>query len=70
MDGVLATLVQRSQQVVVVLQQSVTALRDANRLVQWLRGEGGVARDQLCIVVNRYDKSAAISTATSASLRA
>ena len=62
-DGVLATVVQRSQQVVVVLQQSVTALRDATRLVQWLRGEGGVARDQLCIVVNRYDKSASISTA-------
>lgn len=62
-DGVLAAVVQRSQQVVVVLQQSVTALRDATRLVQWLRGEGGVARDQLCIVVNRYDKSASISTA-------
>jgi pilus assembly protein CpaE len=61
-DGVLATVVQRSQQVVVVLQQSVTALRDATRLVQWLRGEGGVARDQLCVVVNRYDKSASIST--------
>ncbi len=62
-DGVLATVVQRSQQVVVVLQQSVTALRDATRLVQWLRAEGGVARDQLCLVVNRYDKGASISTA-------
>jgi pilus assembly protein CpaE len=62
-DGVLATVVQRSQQVVVVLQQSVTALRDATRLVQWLRAEGGVARDQLCIVVNRYDKNGSISTA-------
>jgi pilus assembly protein CpaE len=62
-DGVLATVVQRSQQVVIVLQQSVTALRDATRLVQWLRTEGGVARDQLCIVVNRYDKGASISVA-------
>jgi Flp pilus assembly protein, ATPase CpaE len=62
-DGVLATVVQRSQQVVVVLQQSVTALRDATRLLQWLRGEGGVARDRLCIVVNRYDKGAPISAA-------
>ena len=43
-DGVLATVVQRAQQVVVVLQQSVTALRDATRLVQWLRTEGGVAQ--------------------------
>jgi len=60
-DGVLATVVQRAQQVVVVLQQSVTALRDATRLLQWLRTEGGVARDQLCIVVNRYDKAASIS---------
>ncbi len=62
-DGVLATVVQRSQQVVIVLQQSVTALRDATRLVQWLRTEGGVARDQLCLVVNRYDKGASISVA-------
>ena len=62
-DGVLATVVQRAQQVVIVLQQSVTALRDATRLVQWLRTEGGVARDQLCIVVNRYDKAASISVA-------
>ena len=60
-DGVLATVVQRAQQVVVVLQQSVTALRDATRLLQWLRTEGGVARDQLCVVVNRYDKAASIS---------
>jgi pilus assembly protein CpaE len=62
-DGVLATVVPRSQQVVVVLQQSVTALRDATRLLQWLRTEGGVARDRLCIVVNRYDKGAPISAA-------
>ncbi|HKS54589.1 MAG TPA: hypothetical protein VJS12_04855 [Steroidobacteraceae bacterium] len=62
-DGVLATVVQRAQQIVIVLQQSVTALRDATRLVQWLRSEGGVARDQLCIVVNRYDKAASISVA-------
>jgi pilus assembly protein CpaE len=60
-DGVLATVVQRAQQVVVVLQQSVTALRDATRLLQWLRTEGGVARDQLCVVVNRHDKAASIS---------
>lgn len=62
-DGVLATVVQRSQQVVVVLQQSVTALRDATRLLQWLRADAGAGRDQLCIVVNRYDKGAAISAA-------
>jgi pilus assembly protein CpaE len=62
-DGVLATVVQRAQQVVIVLQQSVTALRDATRLLQWLRTEGGVARDQLCVVVNRYDKAASISVA-------
>jgi pilus assembly protein CpaE len=62
-DGVLATVVQRSQQIVVVLQQSVTALRDATRLLQWLRSEGGIARDQLCIVVNRHDKGAPISAA-------
>lgn len=60
-DAVTAMVLQRSQQAVVVLQQSVTALRDATRLLQWLRTEAALGRDQLCVVVNRYDKAAPIS---------
>jgi pilus assembly protein CpaE len=62
-DAVTAMVLQRSQQVVLVLQQSVTALRDATRLLQWLRTEAALGRDQLCVVINRYDKAATISAA-------
>lgn len=54
-------VISRAHQVVVVLQQSVTALRDAARLLQWLRGDLGVTRDQLTIVLNRFDKRAPIT---------
>ena len=37
-------VISRAHQVVVVLQQSVTALRDAARLLQWLRGDLGVTQ--------------------------
>jgi pilus assembly protein CpaE len=62
-DAVNAMVLRRSEQVVMVLQQSVTALRDATRLLQWLRTEGALSRDQLCVVVNRYDKAAPITVA-------
>ena len=29
--------------------------------MQWLRTQAALDRDQLCVVINRYDKSAAIS---------
>ncbi len=56
-----AAVISRAHQVVVVLQQSVTALRDAARLLQWLRGDLGVTRDQLSIVLNRYEKRAQVT---------
>jgi pilus assembly protein CpaE len=60
-DAMTAAVMARANRVVLVLQQSVTALRDGARLLQWLRGDLGVTRDQLTIVVNRFDKGAAIS---------
>ena len=47
--------------VYVVVQQSVSHLRDASSLVRILREDLGVRGDQLQIVVNRYDKTAAVS---------
>ena len=56
-----AAVISHAHQVVVVLQQSVTALRDAARLLQWLRGDLGVTKDQLSVVLNRYDKRSPIT---------
>lgn len=60
-DAVTKTVMQRAHQVVLVLQQSVTALRDATRLAQWLRSDVGIAKDQLCVVVNRFEKGATVA---------
>lgn len=56
-----ASVLQRANQVVVVLQQSVSALRDAARLLQWLRNDLGMSGAQIVVVVNRHDKQAPIT---------
>jgi pilus assembly protein CpaE len=60
-DDVTATIMQRADQIVLILQQSVTAVRDATRLVQWMRTDVGVGKDQLCVVINRYEKDAVVA---------
>jgi pilus assembly protein CpaE len=60
-DAMTTAVMQRAHQVVLVLQQSVTAVRDATRMVQWLRSEVGIAKDQLCVVVNRFEKGATVA---------
>lgn len=60
-DAVTTAVTQRANDIVLVLQQSVTAVRDATRLVQWLRTDVGIAKDQLCVVINRYEKSADVT---------
>jgi pilus assembly protein CpaE len=59
-DTVSATVLEHANHVVLVLQQSVAALRDATRMTQWLRNEIGIDKDRLCIVVNRYEKDAPV----------
>lgn len=60
-DATTTAVMQRAHQIVLVLQQSVTAMRDASRLVQWLRGDIGISKDQLCVVVNRHEKGATVA---------
>lgn len=60
-DAMTTAVMQRAHQVALVLQQSVTAVRDATRMMQWLRSEIGVSKDQLCIVINRFEKGATIA---------
>lgn len=60
-DAVTTATLERANQVVLVLQQSVTALRDAARLLQWLRADLRLSKDQLVVVVNRFEKHAPVS---------
>ncbi|WP_137804562.1 AAA family ATPase [Pseudomonas sp. G(2018)] len=60
-DHLTGSVLEQVDRVYVVVQQSVSHLRDASSLVRILREDLGVRGDQLQIVVNRYDKAAAIS---------
>ena len=60
-DAVTTAVMQRADNIVLILQQSVTAVRDATRLVQWLRTDVGASKDQLCVVVNRHEKDAIVT---------
>ncbi|WP_116808984.1 AAA family ATPase [Steroidobacter cummioxidans] len=62
-DAVTTAVMKRANQIVIVLQQSVTAVRDATRLMQWLRSDIGAAKEQLCVVINRHEKSSEITAA-------
>lgn len=60
-DPVSALIIERAQSVVLVVQQSVATLRDATRLFTCLRRDLDITRDRIVVVVNRYEKSAAIT---------
>ena len=60
-DPVAARVIDRAQHIVLVVQQSVTVLRDATRLMNCLRRDLAVSADRISIVVNRYEKDAPIS---------
>jgi pilus assembly protein CpaE len=60
-DHLTGSVLEQADRVYVVVQQSVSHLRDASSLVRILREDLGVRGDQLQVVVNRYEKAAAIS---------
>lgn len=60
-DPVATRVIDRSQHIVLVVQQSVPVLRDATRLMQCLRRDLGISAERIVTVVNRYEKNAAIS---------
>lgn len=61
MDSTACAVLERSDRVVVVVQQSVTVLRDAGRLLTFLRRELSLTPERLLLVVNRYDKHSDIT---------
>ena len=48
---------EQSDRVYIVLQQSLSHLQDANRLVRILRDDLGVQSNRLHVVINRFDKA-------------
>lgn len=60
-DPVSALVIERAQQVVLVVQQSVATLRDATRLFTCLRRDLGISKDRIVVVVNRYEKDSSIT---------
>jgi pilus assembly protein CpaE len=57
-DSVSATILERSDKVIIVVQQSLAHLRDARRLVKILKSEFNISNKNIIIVVNRYDANA------------
>ncbi len=60
-DGFTTTLLERCDRITVVVQQYITNIRDAARLLQILTTELGIDRSDICVVVNRYQSNAEIS---------
>ena len=56
-DHLTGITLEQSDRVYIVLQQSLSHLQDANRLVRILRDDLGVQSNRLHVVVNRYDKA-------------
>jgi pilus assembly protein CpaE len=52
-------VLERATRVVLVVQQTLSHLRDAKRMMQ-ICGEHGVGRDQVLVVVNRFEKGSMI----------
>jgi pilus assembly protein CpaE len=60
-DHLTGTALETADKVMVVVQQSVSHLKDADRLLRILRDEMGIQANRLQVLVNRYSKSSAVS---------
>ncbi|WP_417534626.1 AAA family ATPase [Marinobacterium stanieri] len=60
-DLVTTTVLEHADQIVLTLQQGITYLRDAARLIEVMRRDLDIPDHRILVVVNRYDKSAPIT---------
>lgn len=60
-DALSATFLERSDEVVLVVQQSLAGIRDAKRLAQIVKQEFGLDANRLRLVVNRYTNQVPIT---------
>lgn len=59
-DSLSAAILERSDQIVIVVQQSLAHMRDAKRLTRILKSEFSVAGKNIIIVINRYDSDGSL----------
>ncbi|MGR9086417.1 MAG: AAA family ATPase [Gammaproteobacteria bacterium] len=59
-DNLSATILERSDQIAVVVQQSLAHMRDARRLTRILKSEFNIASKNIFIVINRYDSDGSL----------
>lgn len=60
-DHLTGTALENADKILVVLQQSISHLKDADRLLRILRDDMGIQSSRLQLLVNRYNKNAAVS---------
>ncbi len=60
-DGVTGLLLESSERVLLVLQQSICHVQDARRMLHYLRHYMGIADERVVVVVNRWDKRLALT---------
>ena len=56
LDALSCLVLEKSENIVVVVQQSISHLRDAKRLIHILEDELGIDSSHIMVVLNRYDK--------------
>jgi pilus assembly protein CpaE len=59
-DPLSITVLERSDQIVIVVQQSLAHMRDAKRLTRILKSELNISEKNIIIVVNRFDPNGAL----------
>lgn len=62
-DGISTTVLERSERILVIVQQSVAHVNGAARLMQIIHEDLGIRRDCMEVVVNRYFKNSIIELA-------
>lgn len=59
-DHLTGTALENADKVIVVLQQSISHLKDADRLLRILRDDMGIQANRLQLLVNRFGKNSAV----------
>lgn len=60
-DPVFNLLVEKADRVIVVLQQDIASLRDAQRMIRIMTADLGVPAERICPLINRYLQYSAIT---------
>jgi pilus assembly protein CpaE len=59
-DPVSATILDKSEQIIIVVQQTLSHMRDAKRLIKILKNELSVSDKKILILVNRYNPNSSL----------